>query len=157
VRGGGAGKGLGGLLGLIIFAGFCGAAAWMWLPKDTAPGSATSIPTEGVPDTDNNVEQVLAELIAVTTERPLFHASRRPMQAPVAAPAPQAPELTLALVGIIVDGDARVALMRISNSPELYRVAAAGQLAEWQILQIADDFVEVRKGSEDPFILSIDE
>lgn len=155
MSGGNTGNGLGGLLGLMIFAAFGAASVWMWLPPNTAQPTTTDVPEEGKVLSDN--AQSLAALIAVTTERPLFHASRRPVQAPAAAPAPQAPELVLSLVGVIVDGNDKVALVRISNSPELYRVAAEGRLAEWQILRIGEDFVEVRKGAEDPFILAIDE
>ena len=149
---------IGPLPGIVIFAAFCALAVWIWVPpsgSDTARPSATPASTMG-----SRVEegiQTVADLIPVTTERPLFHASRRPVPPDAPAPAPVAPVQTISLVGILSEDDTQIALVRISGSTELYRVDAGGQLGPWKILMIGENFVQVSKDEGDPFLLTIGE
>ena len=148
---------LGGLVGILIFAGFCGLAAWIWVPGAPATVAQTRQTPDTVSTTVADGIAQLAALIPVTTERPLFHATRKPKQAPEPVAAPAAPERTLSLVGILGDDGAQIALVRISGSSELYRVEAGGNVEQWQVLFIGENFVQVSKDDGDPFLLSIGE
>ncbi len=148
---------LGNLPGILIFAGFCGLAAWIWVPNAPQTLTQTRTPTDTVGSRVADGVQQLSELIPVTTERPLFHATRRPVQVAAPAPAPVAPERTLSLVGILGEDGTQIALVRISGSSELYRVDAGGQLGPWTILAIGDSFVQVSKDDGDPILLTIGE
>ena len=146
------------LPGMVVFAAFCTLAIWIWVPPIAPQAARPAGPhadmlgvrvAEGV--------EAVAALIPVTTERPLFHATRRPVPPDAPPPAPVAPAQTLSLVGILAEEANRIALVRISGSTELYRVDAGGQLGPWKILLIGENFVQVSKDDGDPFVLSIGE
>lgn len=98
---------------------------------------------------------MLEGLIAVTGDRPLFQADRRPVAAPE-APAPAA-EAVLILVGILVDGEERLALVRRSTSEQLFQIEAGGRLGPWQIVSVDAASVSVRKDDGSTFSLRIGE
>ena len=135
------------LIGALVLAVFCGASVWIWIPRAaTAPEGVAAAPALDLAARLQMMDETLAGYIAVTSERPLFHATRRPE--PAAAPAlapPPPPEPTLSLVGILSDGDARLALVRTSTSPALYRLEAGARLDRWQILEISATGIRVRK------------
>ena len=149
----------GNLAGLVIFAAFCALAVWIWVPAPDVDARDPSPAPQGVEATIAQRAEPLADLIDVTGARPLFHASRRPpaVEVAVATPAPQAPEPSLTLVGVIVSDGTKVALVRISTSPELYRVDVGAQLAAWKVVGIGDDFIQVSKSGGAPIVLSMDE
>ena len=59
------------------------------------------------------------------------------------------------LVGVLADADARMALVRVSTAPDLYRVAAGTRLGPWEILEIGADAVRVSKEGGAPYALRI--
>ena len=79
------------------------------------------------------------------TDRPLFHRTRRPVAAPEA---PIVAPVTLNLVGILSDGNDRIALVRLSNSPTLYRLKAGDVLQDWTVRSIAEGEIVVKKRGE---------
>ena len=144
------------LAGIGAFVVLVIAAIWIWRPQQSVvPVTQSSVQsTLGTRIAER--DEVLGELIGVTTERPLFHGSRKPPQnAEPAVPAPP-PKPTLTLVGVLSDQDERIALVRISNREELYRVTAGGQLANWRIIEVGDNFVSVQEDGEAVVTLSMD-
>jgi hypothetical protein len=142
------------LAGPAILAVFCLASLWIWVPP---MGGDAQVPETGPQDLTARLAEHRAEiaaLIPVTGERPLFQADRRPVAAPE-APAP-APEATLLLVGILADGEARMALVRRSTSPELFRIEAGGRLGPWQILSVDITSITVGEADGSTFTLQLD-
>jgi hypothetical protein len=86
--------------------------------------------------------EVLAEGARNLVGRPLFHITRRPpVIATVAEPAPVA--ITLSLTGIVNDENDRIALMRLSNRPDLLRRRVGEKIGNWEIEEITDTSVVV--------------
>ncbi|MEJ6402877.1 type II secretion system protein N [Yoonia sp. 2307UL14-13] len=144
------------LIGLLICTLLCMAALLIWRTDPPAPPPQTSQQQDTLAQRIAEREETLAPLIAVTQERPLFHASRSPVQAPTPAAPVAAPQPTLALVGILADQEARIALLRLSNSTELYRVGPGGRLAQWEVVTVGPDFVAVRENGGEMVTLSMD-
>jgi hypothetical protein len=145
------------LAGPVILAGFGLAALWVLVPpaRDYSPA-----PDAQPQDLASRLAEHRAEisaLIPVTANRPLFQANRRPVAAPEAPAAPAAPaETVLVLVGIIGNGDDRIALVRPSTSTELIRVEAGGRVGPWQILSVDISSVTVSKDDGSSFTLRLD-
>ena len=142
------------LAGPVFLAGFSLAALWVLVPpaRDYSPA-----PDAQPQDLASRLAEHRAEisaLIPVTTNRPLFQANRRPVAAPEAPAAPA--ETVLVLVGIIGNGDDRIALVRPSTSTELIRVEAGGRVGPWQILSIDISSVTVSKDDGSSFTLRLD-
>jgi hypothetical protein len=81
-------------------------------------------------------------------ERPLFAPSRRP---PPGAPAPaleasDASPFELELVGVVISGEERVALVRQPGIQELLRVAVGRMVGGWEVESIEPDRVLFRSG-----------
>lgn len=142
--------------GAVIFAVFLALAAWVWLPGATPAPTVQPTPASNLDATLQAGQEQMASLIAVTTERPLFHATRTPPAAPEAPAAPVVPEPTLTLVGILGVDEDKVALVRISTSPELFRLGAGAQLGDWEIVSIDTDEVTISKNGGAPQKFSID-
>lgn len=129
-------------LGLAL-AGLAGAAAiGLWLlPTPTVSDLSPRANAAAVP------QATTAPDLSAITERPLFDRSRAPLviAEPAPAPAPAAP--TLALHGIMGDKSAPTgltALMRLSNSDELFTLGLQGRVGEWTVEQIEANHVVVR-------------
>lgn len=97
---------------------------------------------------------------AAIVERPLFSPSRRPAQA---APAPasgtaeasqaKAP-LDIALVGTIISGNERVALVETMGDGKIVQVRERGEVSGWIALLIEDGHVVFRRGkTEEELVL----
>lgn len=82
--------------------------------------------------------------------RPLFAPSRRP---PPDAPAPQVDEVPEAapfeieLVGVVITGDERLALVRQPGLPVLVRVETGAAIGGWTVEAIEPDHVLFRSGT----------
>lgn len=144
------------LIGMAVLGVFCLASLWLWLPSRAVAPNNAAAPAVDLAARVQAMDDTLADLIAVTTERPLMHATRRPVpeEAP-AAPPPAAPEPTLTLLGVLSDGDARLALVRTSTSPELYRLEANTRFGPWEIIEILDNAIRVRKDNGPEQVLRI--
>jgi general secretion pathway protein N len=98
---------------------------------------------------------------AVIIERPLFSPSRRPAEAaPAAAPeaveavAPVEVPLDFALVGTVVSGDERVALVTTLADGKIVQVRERGEVLGWTALLIEDGRAVFRRGkAEEELVL----
>lgn len=77
------------------------------------------------------------------TARPLFSASRRP----AAAARQTAVMSSLALAGVVISRDGRVALIRQGKSPGLTRAREGQQVGGWTVRSIAADRVVISDGA----------
>ncbi|MEJ8561261.1 hypothetical protein QTO30_08520 [Yoonia sp. GPGPB17] len=144
------------ILGLAVAAVFCALIIWIWLPQTPAATPAASSPARDVTARLAASQERLADLIAVTSERPLFDATRRPVAAPEVAAPVAAPEPVLTLVGILGIEDEKVALVRISTSAQLYQLNEGDTLGAWDVLDIAAYSITVRKDGDATQELFID-
>ena len=102
------------------------------LPEDTASSAPAG------PDPEAVIAEGAQELLA----RPLFHMTRRPPEiATVAVPVPVI--VTLSLTGIVESDNVQVALMRLSNRPELFRAQVGDKVGNWEVAEITKTAVTV--------------
>ena len=92
---------------------------WLSIPIDPGELAAVEPPAESTPLPEFQLKP-LSEMIVVQ-ERPLFNPTRRPfVEQPAEVkkpPPPQAPpKLNATLLGIVINGDRRMALLRDGNS-----------------------------------------
>lgn len=113
---------------------------WMPLgqePSLTLPEDAANTAPAG-PDANTVITQGAQELLA----RPLFHMTRRPPEiATVAEPVPVI--VTLSLTGIVENDNVQVALMKLSNNPELFRARVGDKIRNWEVVEITPTSVTV--------------
>ena len=123
-------------------------------PPDVAASSAPPLATA-------STEAVAAAPIAATlafepidkfqevVERPLFHASRRPVpQEADDAPALAAAELrTLTLIGILISPETQLAIFQDKGMQAL-RLEAGATVGKWSLAEVRADGVTLRRGSE---------
>ena len=138
---------------MLLLAGFALVAAVIWVPRGTdAPQIAAPSHKELDARLSSGSER-LANLIAVTNERPVFHASRRPVPT---AEAPKAAEPVLSLLGVIREDNAEtLAFVKVSTTGTLYRVAEGETVGRWRILKIGVEESTVSKDGKAPFMLQI--
>jgi hypothetical protein len=91
------------------------------------------------------------ETFSAIDERPLFNSLRKPVQSPeqttaVSGP-PPAPSASL--VGVIIDGKQRLALLRSPNSAFALSFGIGSTLDGWQISEIDPDRIKLRSGTFD--------
>jgi hypothetical protein len=83
---------------------------------------------------------------AVVLERPVFSPTRRPQQAGNARAAP-APSVDFTLIGVVITGGERYALVKPSNGDALERLSEGDELAGWSAVSIGSDRVLFRRGT----------
>jgi hypothetical protein len=83
---------------------------------------------------------------AAVLERPVFSPTRRPLQASDAKAAP-APSVDFTLIGIVITGAERHALVKSSNGDALERLSEGDELAGWSAVSIGSDRVLFRRGT----------
>jgi hypothetical protein len=141
---------VGGLaLGLYLLA-----ALWIWMPQENDNAPAPDVQPKDLAARLAEHQSRIADLIPVTAERPLFQADRRPVAAAEAPPPPA--DAVLMLVGILVDGEDRMALVRRSTSEELFPVEAGSRLGKWQIISVDISSITVSENDGTPFTLRLD-
>lgn len=94
-----------------------------------------------------------------TIERPLFIASRRPIEAPapvVAAPEPVG-DAPAALRGVIISESDRSALLQVDKETNTVWVSEGASFGGWEVEQIQADRVTLRRGGETRTLLLKDE
>jgi type II secretory pathway component PulC len=89
-----------------------------------------------------------ASFAAIDT-RPIFDASRQPVAAPpealsVSGSSGSLPPLTL--VGIIIDRQTRLALIKLAGAPLAMSYAVGMSVSGWQIVEIEADRIVLRAG-----------
>jgi hypothetical protein len=125
------------------------------VPEGDTPASLPLGPSLTTPTEDS---------FAAIIERPLFSPSRRPAQA-ATTPAPETVEaapaetpLDFALVGTIVSGDERVALVETKGDGKVVQVRERGEVLGWTALLIEDGRVVFRRGrAEEELVLRYDQ
>lgn len=89
--------------------------------------------------------------LAVASARPLFRADRRPAEDPVEAAVPTADPVaeTAAplLLGVLVAGGRRRALLAADDEPEGRWVALGDSFLGWRLVDVAADMVDVERGA----------
>lgn len=128
----------------IVAALMCfGLAGLMWLPlSDAGPTDLPTTPNADAEPTTGQSAELLAVGAQTLIERPLFHVTRRPPAVePTVEVAPV--QVTLSLTGVVNNGDVDIALLRLSNSPQLLRLRVGDQVDEWEILNITKTAVTV--------------
>jgi hypothetical protein len=99
-----------------------------------------------------------SESFAVVDARPLFDPARRPVAAyamPIGASAAPQPPGGIALIGVIIAGDTKLALLRTAASPLETSVPLGGSIGGWQVAAIDPTHVTLRSGTAD-FQLDLD-
>ena len=119
---------------------------------------ATSAPAgaaAGSETTDQAFVMKPAEDFADIADRPLFNRSRRPAppdETKAAAGAAAAGEVAaaakIALNGVLLTGQRRVALLRFDNDPKVMHVAEGQEAGGWRIEKIIADRVVVRRNGQ---------
>ncbi len=129
------------------------AAALLWANLQE-PDDLPAVPARVLPPDRGNavvasyVPPPLAEFAEIG-ERPLFVATRRPLPIAAAAPAAVQPvvaarPLQVVVLGVIVSGERKLALLRVDNVPQS-RVAAEGDEIEgWKVVSITTQNVVIR-------------
>lgn len=84
---------------------------------------------------------VFAEIDA----RPAFRPDRKPVAAPQTAAASVAPP-DVRVVGVIIDGENRIAMIRVPSSPLATAFHVGGAISGWQIAEIDPDRVVLSSG-----------
>lgn len=99
-----------------------------------------------------------SEDYAEIIERPLFSRSRRPAPPEDAKPTAGAPGSEeaagrIAVNGILLTGNRRIALLRFDNDPKVMHVAEGQEAGGWLIEKISADRVVVRRGQQESEIV----
>lgn len=120
-----------------------GLAGWIWLPFNGPPSQQIAAPAPNPTQAATPIAETLETGAQQLTERPLFHMTRRP-PAPAEEAAPAAPvEVTLSLTGVLDSDDVQIALLRLSNSPELLRRRVGEEIGDWLIVDITKTSITV--------------
>ena len=141
------------LLPVFILGTFILAAAAIWAPRGSESTTASSPTLKELDERLSSGSARLSGLIEVTNERPVFHASRRPVAAPET---PKAPEPVLQLLGIIAEDNVEtLAFVKVSTDSTLYRVGEGETVGRWRVLDVGTDAITVSKDGDTPFTLRI--
>lgn len=117
-----------------------GAADW------TAGRDAQSVET--LPTEPLFVMQPLQSFDEIVA-RPIFAPSRRPAIDAVVGGAEPALRFALALTGVVIAADTRVALVTADNDPTIHRLRLGQSYNGWKLTAIEHDAVTFRRGDEE--------
>jgi hypothetical protein len=143
---------------IAIAAGYALLVALTFSPTRSARMDASARTAES-PSADDNAADAAAgdpASFAEITERPLFYPSRKPWTPPPPPPPPPAPTpvakapsplTNYALVGVIVSGDQRSALIRPPGNKKAITITEGQDLAGWKLQEITS--VSLRFGAGD--------
>jgi hypothetical protein len=130
-------------------------AGAIWLPLDSeVPAAPAMQSTAGTTADAEATADELASGAQQLLNRPLFHITRRPPAETAITPAAPV-QVTLALTGVLNNDDVQIALLRLSNSPELLRRRVGDQVGEWRILSITKTAVIVLSGDGQEQIIGL--
>lgn len=89
----------------------------------------------------------------VINDRPVFSPTRKPIApAPVGPAAAPPPPPTASLIGVILDGQSRLALVKTPSSPLETSVGVGGNVGGWQVTQILPDRIVLQLGTAEEII-----
>ncbi|MEM9787875.1 MAG: hypothetical protein AAF801_15340 [Pseudomonadota bacterium] len=131
-----------------------GLAGWMWLPFNRDMTATPRPPQASAANSASQRAGILEAGAQQLAERPLFHMSRRPhVEAEVAPAAPV--EVTLSLTGVLDSDDVQIALLRLSNSPDLLRRRVGETVGDWRIVDITNTSITVVATSGEEQIIGL--
>lgn len=124
-----------GLLSIVL-------AGLIWMPLGQEPRLSSQDDGQTATAVGPDPQTVITEGAQAILARPLFHMTRRPPEvATVAEPVPVI--VTLSLTGIVENDDIQVALMRLSNSNQLFRAGVGDKVGNWEVQDITKTSVTV--------------
>jgi hypothetical protein len=106
-----------------------------------APASLAPLPAE--PQFTMPPESSFAAVL----ERPVFSPTRRPMQAGDAKASSTATSVDFTLIGVVITGGERYAIVKPSNGDAFQRLNEGDELAGWSAVSIRSDRVLLRRGT----------
>lgn len=135
---------------------FCAVMAGIiWIPLNATPKLAEPVAQNTAP-AGPSANDVLAAGAEDLLARPLFHMTRRPPV--VATPVQPAPVIvTLSLTGVVKSNDDNIAILRLSNSTEVFRRRVGERLGNWEITDITESSVEVTKADGSQEVISLNQ
>ncbi|MEI9988936.1 MAG: hypothetical protein WDM86_02755 [Rhizomicrobium sp.] len=91
-----------------------------------------------------------SQSFAAIDARPLFNPARKPVQVPqTSAVAATPPPTDISLIGVIIEGDRRLAMLHTPSSPLEIGVEVGGEINGWQIVAIEPDHIVLHAGAAD--------
>ena len=127
----------------------------VWMPLGQEPRLDRSAEGADAAPSGPDPGTVIAEGAQELLARPLFHMTRRPpATAAVAEPVPVV--VSLSLTGIVENDNVQVALMKLSNSPQLFRATVGDRIQNWEITEFTPTSVTVTtpNGASEKIMLS---
>jgi hypothetical protein len=113
------------------------------LASEPAADAGDGEPLPAQPEVDLPALADMKEIVA----RPIFSASRRPVEAQVEAPkAAPAAKLEVELIGIVIWQGQRIALIRPARSQEVAAIDEGGTVDGWSAVDIGPEYVQFRNG-----------
>lgn len=115
------------------------------------PTSALTLPSKKPPTEIPEAPQFTPPPIqsfAVIDERPIFLAARKPPEDPD-APQEQAmapPPISFSLIGVLVSGSERLAIVKPSAGQEAVSLPAGAALDAWTVAEISSDWIRLESG-----------
>lgn len=145
-------------LAIAAAAGYALFAAMTFSPMRSAKPDPSSGPANPAPADASAAGTAAAEQASFAdfAERPLFYPSRKPWTPPPPPPPPPAPApvakapsplTNYALVGVIVSGDQRSALIRPPGNKKVITITEGDDLAGWKLQEITS--IRLRFGAGD--------
>jgi hypothetical protein len=141
----------------ILLAGLCSALALVLVYELAMPAAAIDVPAAlwQPPPSPGPLAMAAplpsAQSFSAIDTRPLFNPARKPVQAPPdsAAVAVTPPPSDISLIGVIIDGDRKLAMLRTPSSPLEVGVSLGSQINGWQVIAILPDRIVLRSGTTD--------
>jgi len=92
------------------------------------------------------------DAFSAINDRPIFIPSRKPLAVPAdktaaAAAAAPPPLPALALVGVILDGQNSLAMVKLAGAPFAQAMAVGASIGGWQIASVGPDKIVLRAGT----------
>jgi len=111
-----------------------------WQPPPPAP-----VAIAAPPPLANTVITPSKDAFALIGQRDVFDPKRAPLKSAAAAAGGGATSIgDLTLVGIILDGDTKLALLRVPGEPQAVALKAGASLNGWQVVGIGSDRVTIQ-------------
>jgi type II secretory pathway component PulC len=124
----------------------------MVAPSSTVPVPTVSIPTVAkLPDAPPSFVAASHDSFASIADRPLFEPTRKKYVPPPKPDAEKAapPIPKIFLVGVIIDTDTRIAMVKTPDAALATALAVGGEIAGWQISAIEPDRILLNAGNSE--------
>ncbi len=119
------------------------------LPAYSVPPVQTS-PLPALPNTPAPFTAPLPETYAAISDRPLFDPHRKkylPSPKPGADKTAPPPPANLSLVGVIIDSNLRIAMVKSSDAMLAMSVGVGAEIGGWQVSSIEPDRIVLKAGT----------